>query len=271
MRTLAALLFFFSFLSGCTSSDETITVQSISSDSVQSNVNTDDNAGFSVDENEAETETVSIPKPQKIKNPSGIYSAIIPSANEREQTIKFFANNQFQLQEKYKLDTDDSIVVTQGTWAPSNGFIWLYRENVAWGRYKWQGDNLAYYNPEDNKTFPMQKLTDVMNTKTWQQKLSENVSVFGIGNEPFWSIEQRPDDTLRFFLADKGVPVNLKLESRVTVKDSTIYLAGNDSVQLKMVVLPFFCSDGMSDNVYQNKILVKFNNQKYSGCGVAYR
>lgn len=269
MRNVAALLFFFSFLMGCSSRDETIALQTITADTVQQNINTEDNAGFSADENEVEK--LSIPKPQKIKNPSGIYSVTIPSAHERRHTIKFFANNQFQLQEKYENAPEDSIVVTQGTWAPSNGFIWLYRDNVAWGRYKWQGINLAYFNAADGKTLPMQKLTDVMNTKTWQQKLAENLAVYGIGTEPFWSIEHRAGDTLSFLLADKGAPVNLKLLTRTTVNDSTIYLAGNDSMQLKMVVLPFFCSDGMSDNVYQNKILVQFNNQKYSGCGVAYR
>ncbi len=269
MRHVAVLLFFFSFLLGCTGVDESIALEVNTTDTVQRNVSTDNNSGFSVDEKEAER--VSIPKPQKIKNPSGIYSVNIPSPHQREHTIKFFANNQFQLQEKYKDGVEDSIVITQGTWAPSNGFIWLYRDNVAWGRYKWQGKSLAYFNTEDDKTLPMRELTDVMNTKTWQEKLNENVTVFGIGTEPFWSIEHRDGDTLSFLLADKGVPVNLKLASRLTIKDSTIYVAGNDSMQLKMVVLPFFCSDGMSDNVYQNRILVQFNNQKYSGCGVAFR
>ncbi|MES2883041.1 MAG: hypothetical protein V4676_12900 [Bacteroidota bacterium] len=269
MRNVATLLFFFSFLVGCTSTDQTTVLPTVTTDTVQSNTSTDDNAGFSV--NESEVEKVSIPQPQKIKNPSGIYSVTIPSAHERQQTIKFFANNQFQLQEKYENAQDDSIVITHGTWAPSNGFIWLYRDNVAWGRYKWQGNNLAYFNPENGKTVPMEKLIDVMDTKAWQQKLAEKVAVYGIGTEPFWSIEHRVGDTLSFLLADKGAPINLKLFNRTIVADSTIYLAGNDSMQLKMVVLPFFCSDGMSDHVYQNKILVQFNNQKFTGCGVAYR
>jgi uncharacterized membrane protein len=174
------------------------------------------------------------------------------------------------MQEKYSGHTDSVVTVT-GTWAPSNGFIWIYKGHVAWGRYKWNGDNLEYYSPVAKKGFAMQKLSSILENNIWKRKLAENVAVFGIGNEPFWSIEQKGNDTLSFLLADKGVPAKMKLVNSFSSGDSVIYEAKSDSAALRMIVLPYFCSDGMSDHTYPNKILVQYNHQTYSGCGVKYQ
>jgi uncharacterized membrane protein len=163
------------------------------------------------------------------------------------------------------------MVVIQGTFLPSNGFIWLYQDQVARGRYKWKKDTLQYYDPLYKKSYSMVKLQDVLERDIWQQKKAQGYTLYGVGNEPFWSIELNNEDTISFRLADWEQALKMKRKETLTSKDTIVYLAQNDSSQLKLMVLPYFCSDGMSDFTYQNKILVKFNNQTYSGCGVVYK
>ncbi|MGN6163751.1 MAG: copper resistance protein NlpE N-terminal domain-containing protein [Flavisolibacter sp.] len=219
-----------------------------------------------------DTEAAIKPVTERVKNPSGIYQALLPYQDsvKIEQTIKFYSNNTYQLQEKF-LPERDSVVITTGTWTPSNGFIWLYNDQVVRGRYKWQGDVLQYFDPPHKKTYAMHKLNDVLENDVWKNKKEEGVVLFGIGNEPFWSIEFNNKDTISFLLSEWTNPVKMKLTETTNASDTTIYLAQNDSSQLKLMVLPYFCNDGMSDNVYQNKVQVQYNHKTYSGCGVLYK
>ena len=223
---------------------------------------------------EAEAEEPIIkPKPEQLKSPVGIYRVVFPLEDSLriEQTVKFYNNKTYQLQERYPGTKKDSMVVIQGTFLPSNGYIWLYQEQVARGRYKWKGDTLQYYDPLYKKSYSMVKLQDVLEREIWQQKKAQGLILYGVGNEPFWSLELNSNDTISFRLADREQPIKLKRNETQNARDTTIYLAGNDSAQMKLMILPYFCSDGMSDFTYQNKILVKYNNQTYSGCGVVYK
>jgi uncharacterized membrane protein len=51
--------------------------------------------------------------------------------------------------------------------------------------------------------------------------------------------------------------------------DSTVYTADNDS--LLVTVYPLFCSDGMSDFLYTQKIKLVYKGQTYTGCGERLR
>jgi hypothetical protein len=213
------------------------------------------------------------PKADQLKSPVGIYRVVFPleDSTKIEQTVKFYNNKTYQLQERYPGSKKDSMVTIQGTFLPSNGYIWLYQEQVARGRYKWKGDTLQYYDPSYKKSYSMVKLQDVLERDIWQEKKAQGLVLYGVGNEPFWSLEVNSNDTISFRLADWEQALKLKRKETLSSKDTTVYLAQNDSSQIKLMVLPYFCSDGMSDFTYQNKILVKYNNQTYSGCGVVYK
>jgi hypothetical protein len=208
-------------------------------------------------------------KPQpSVKLPSGIYQTKFPLLKSTvEQTIVFNADRTFRLQEQ---TGKDSIVVTSGNWAPSDGFIWLYRDQVVRGRYSWKGDSLYYYSPQQEKSYPLKSLTDIGGNPGWRNRQSSGSRVFGIGNEPFWSIELGKKDSLAFQLADWDQPKKFRVDSMIMSADSTVYYHHQDSVQLTLTVFPYFCSDGMSDYTYPNRISVRYNNQQFSGCGVAF-
>jgi uncharacterized membrane protein len=223
-------------------------------------------------EKEPETEP-RLPQPKAVKRPDGIYQGLIPykEKNKIEQTIAFYNNNTFLLQEKYDTPNKDSIVQTRGNWSPSDGYIWLYKEQVVRGRYSWKGDTLRYFNPEMKKHFAMHAVKDVRENDRWQEKKAQGLVFMGIGNEPFWSLELDKEDSLSFSRAGWDHPLKMKLDTTFSAtSDSTFYVAQNDSVSLKVTVLPYFCNDGMSDYIYENMISVQYNQEELKGCGVVF-
>jgi uncharacterized membrane protein len=214
------------------------------------------------------TAAITVKSEPPLRNPSGIYQGILELEGKMEQTVAFYPDMTYRLEEHYV--EKDSTVALQGTWAPSNGFIWLYDDHVVRARYRWKGETLEYYNPLNRKSYPMQSRTGVMVNKVWREKKNAGLSFYGIGNEPFWNIEFTKTDTLSFLLSEWSKPIRLKLKEKSESKDSAAYLAGNDSTQLKLTIYPLFCSDGMSDFIYRNRIRVEYKGQVYHGCGEKY-
>jgi uncharacterized membrane protein len=209
-----------------------------------------------------------LPKPATIQAPQGIYELSNAGQPGTAHMIQFVSNQGFRMQ---YVESNDSVRVVEGTWAPSNGFIWIYRNNVAWGRYRWKGDVLQYFSPVSGKSFAMQKRPGILENKAWQNKPAEGLRIFGIGNEPFWSVGLTSTDSLQFLLADKGQPVNVPVREQLRKGDSLIYEGQNDSAVIRLVLLRRFCQDGMSDHVYPEQVTLQINGQVYKGCGVKYR
>lgn len=213
---------------------------------------------------------IRLPAVEKIQAPTGIYRVVMPS-NEMEQTIAFNSDLTYRLEEKYFADKKDSTVASEGTWTPSDGFIWLYKDQVVRGRYKWKGDTLQYYSPLVKKSFSMDHLQDALQNTAWRNKGKQGVIILGVGNEPFWNIELDNKDSLSFRLSEWDQPARMKIDSSFNDKDGLGYIAHHDSVQLLVTIFPQFCSDGMSDFIYRNKVRVQYNQKSYTGCGIVYK
>ena len=211
---------------------------------------------------------IPVPVERKIRNPRGIYQVILPVEGGVEHTVAFYANNTYQLQETFK---NDSVVVTTGTWAPSDGYIWLYKEQVVRARYQWKDQQLQYFSPVLKKRWGMRRLEDAMQNKVWQNKKGQGAIIYAIGNEPFWNAEVNNKDSLAFHLMDWPSALKLKISSSEASKDSLVFTAQNDTTSVRLIVFPYFCSDGMSDMIYKNKIRLYYNNKLYTGCGINFQ
>jgi uncharacterized membrane protein len=207
--------------------------------------------------------------PPPTKRPSGVYRFLLPEEGGQKilHTVSF-SSGTFRLQEEYG-EKWDSVVVTEGTWAPSRDFIWLYKDQVVRGRYTWNGDTLQYYSPRLKKTFPMEKLSPVRTRDVWQQKRAEGALLFAVGNEPFWSAEITRDDTLLVSMPDWNEPLRVKITAANTSSDSTVYTTTSDSLQVTLY--PRFCNDGMSDFLYTKRVKLVYKGQTYQGCGERFR
>lgn len=224
-------------------------------------VSNDTNTGLAKD-----ADTVKAPSIPVMKRPSGIYQFLMPYSEIKIlHTVAFYPTS-FRLQEEYA--GKDSVVVTEGSWSPSQGKIWLYKDQIVRGRYIWKGDTLQYFSPQLQKMFSMRKLTPAANNAVWRDKRKEGAILYGVGTEPFWSIEINRMDTLTFSSPEWASSLKVKLVSGVKSRDSTVYTAAQDSLQV--IVYPFFCSDGMSDFTYTNKVKIIYKGQLYKGCGVLF-
>lgn len=216
-------------------------------------------------------DTTSIAKPLPVvRKPLGVYRFYSTIDSTRvEHTIMFRSNQTYRLEEKYKMD---SVVATNGTWAISNGAVWTYRQQLLRGKYQWEGNVLQYSSPASTKKFALEKVPEIAENKVWAERRKQGLVFYGIGNEPFWSIEVDPKETIHFRLADWNKPVEFKMTGKLSSRDSVFYSGSTqDSILITLTVLPQFCNDGMSDFVYPKKIRVNYNQQEFAGCGMLYR
>ena len=216
------------------------------------------------------SDDLALPEAPRVKRPKGIYQTHLPFGHGMEQTIAFYNDQTFRLQEKY-LGKKDSVVITKGNWSPSDGSIWLYTDQVVRGRYRWDGDTLQYISPSFKKNFSMRALQPAGDDAGWQSTSGESLVLYGVGTEPFWHLTFTDRDTLSFTLPAKDQPAQFRLAATQRSGDSIAYTARSDSSELRVTVYPEFCGDGMSDLVYRHRIRVEYNNQVYNGCGILYR
>lgn len=208
-----------------------------------------------------------VPVAPVTKKPSGFYRFSLPtgSAEKMLQTVAFYPIT-YRLQEEY--GEKDSTVITEGTWAPSQGTIWLYKEQILRGRYTWKGDTLQYYSPRLKKSFSMQRLTPAAASSAWQAKRKEGALLYGVGNESFWSVELNNQDSVVLNMPDWTEPLRTKVLSSNIAKDSATYATADS---LHLTVYPYFCNDGMSDFVYTQKLKLEYKGKTYTGCGEVLR
>lgn len=219
-----------------------------------------------------DTTTVTLDTLQKnTKLPLGFYQVMLPCIDCKaiEHTIFFNADLSYQIEEK-RWDKQDAVSKTTGIWRPNEGKIWAYENDKVRARYAWRGDTLVYIEPTDNVII-MQKLSTALQNDVWRNKKKDGVEFFGIGTEPFWSIEIDEQKLIRFQLADWPKTISLKAVPPVKNADSIIYQMGKDTAALRVIIFNQFCNDGMSDNIYNNKVRVVYKGMEYNGCGITYK
>ncbi|MFN2438783.1 MAG: copper resistance protein NlpE N-terminal domain-containing protein [Chitinophagaceae bacterium] len=216
--------------------------------------------------------TVTLDTLQKnTKLPLGFYQVMLPCADCKaiEHTVFFNDDLSYRIEEK-RWDKQADISSTTGNWRPNEGKIWAYENDKVRARYIWRGDTLLYIEPSDN-TIIMQKLSTALQNEVWRNKKKEGIEFFGIGNEPFWNIEIDEQKYIRFNLAEWAKPISFKAVQPISNADSVMYKTGKDTAALEVTIYNQFCSDGMSDNIYNNKVRVVYRGIEYNGCGITYK
>ena len=204
------------------------------------------------------------------KTPNGIYQAILPCTDCKgvEHTVSFNPDLTYRLEEN-KIGKKAGLVKTSGNWRANQGKVILYKNDTVMARYTWQGDTLQYLKNEGS-LFSLRKVSPAADNPAWQKKGQAGVEFYGVGNEPFWNVEVDEEKAISFHLAEWSKPMRFPPSRPVIFPDSTVYITATDSVSLRLVILNEFCSDGMSDYIYTEKIKVVFRGQAYSGCGLRY-
>lgn len=197
--------------------------------------------------------------------PTGAYQGMYPceGCEGVQQTILFTQDKKYHLEE-LAWGKSSAPKKTEGIWERKNGMIWLYQPGRSPLRFFLRKDSLF----TDSLQYALVKRKLATINPSWQQKQNEGIDFIGIGNEPFWSLDIDNEKMVLFRLADWKKPIMAAIQDPAVTKDSTVYKLTSGKDLLRITVLPQFCSDGMSDFLYQYKVVVTFKGSSYRGCGV---
>ncbi len=206
--------------------------------------------------------------------PLGAYQGIFPckDCDGVQQTILFNADKTFR-EEQMTWSKNEAPKLSEGYWQIKNDKIELIQKNKPVINFVKKRDTLLAVEingiPISNSSnYVLTKRKLAINNPVWEKKKLEGIDFAAIGNEPFWSLDIDFKKSISFKLADWKKPVITAIVKPIMSKDSTIYKLKSDTTLWTIIVYSQFCSDGMSDYLYQNKVNVKFNGILYKGCGV---
>ena len=181
----------------------------------------------------------------------------------------------YRLEETYA-GKSDTAKRYNGTWIRENKKIILDDKGTVRASYLWEENKLIQLDIEGNRIAGnlgdkyMLTKTASNNTENaaWNEKKKAGVDFIGIGNEPFWSLEIDKGKSVSFNTPNMKQPVNIGYAEPVVKDGVTEYHMEMEGSKMDISLFPQFCSDGMSDNLYEYKVVLKYNGKKYNGCGV---
>ena len=209
--------------------------------------------------------------------PVGFYQGMLPCKNCEgiQRTILFTAGYQYKMEELY-WGKGTPPKITSGTWERENGKFILYIDAKAVSEYKLVKDSLI--NTKNNgviipDSMSAQNVLFKKNTSpenaSWKKRKAEGIDIIGNGNDPFWNIEIDREKLILFKFSVNEKPVIVPIEAPVVSRDSTVYSVHTESGEmLRIVILYKFCSDGVSDHVYEYQMNAFYKGRQYKGCAV---
>lgn len=99
----------------------------------------------------------------------------------------------------------------------------------------------------------------------WKKKKYEGVHLLVIGNEPFWNIEFRNNQSIVFLLSEWEKAVEIPVDQ--SFKPGIKYEIKAKDIVIQ--IIPELCSDGMSDYIYDYSVKVVYKDTIYKGCGIS--
>lgn len=206
--------------------------------------------------------------------PLGAYQGIFPCSgcDGIQQTILFTKEKAFK-EQQMMWDKNETLKSGNGGWERKNDTIKLIQNNKVVMDLIKKGDTLfpVYINGirlNNPLKYFLTKRTLAINNPIWQNKEKAGIDFTAAGNEPFWSLEIDKRKSISFKLADWKNPIVVGIEKPVITVDSIFYELKSDTTNWTITIFPQFCNDGMSDYLYQYKVNVNYNGNRYKGCGV---
>jgi uncharacterized membrane protein len=208
--------------------------------------------------------------------PSGFYQGMLPCKGcEGVQRTILFTADHFKMEE-LNWGKGTPAKKTEGTWEKEKGRFVLYLNDKALAKYKIVKDSLiniensGTYIPDSlSRQYVLFKKNTAPENLSWRKKKAEGVDIVGNGNDPFWNVEIDNEKLILFKAATFDKPVIVPIERPVITKDSTVYSATTEAGNvLKISISSKFCTDGVSDHLYEYKMTVWFKGQMYKGCAV---
>ena len=206
---------------------------------------------------------------------TGIYGGFVPCA-DCEGIITYLLLNpdmSYRLEETY-YKKDEKVFRTNGNWKMEKGKIILYDNNEVRLSFLTDGDKIWQLDSDGNRisgnlgnkfVLNRQEMADKNRLK---EKADAGIDFIGHGNEPFWGLEIDKGNKIIFNNPDLKEPFNTPYADPIISNGIREYHIQTEATKLDIIISPQFCSDGMSDFLYEYKVSLKYKGKDYSGCGI---
>ena len=208
---------------------------------------------------------------------SGFYLGMLPCKNCEgiQRSIMFSDDGNYKM-EDLSWGNGTQPKKTEGRWEKQKGRFLVYVGDKVVSRYKLVKDSLINIENNGTRIPDSQSGQNVLFKKNtaplnpaWKKRKSEGIDITGNGSDPAWTVEIDNSKLILFKLASSGKAVILPIEIPMITKDSTVYYAVTDAgTGLRISIFSKFCSDGVSDHLYEYKMNVEYKGQVYKGCAV---
>ncbi|MGB8191974.1 MAG: copper resistance protein NlpE N-terminal domain-containing protein [Chitinophagaceae bacterium] len=209
----------------------------------------------------------------------GFYQGLLPCKDCEgiRQTLLLKDSGLFKLEE-FTMDKDIFPRKQEGRWSRVGDSIHLQANRKLIATYFIKKDTLQLAYRDGSaiadstvKSYWIARHPDAAQNTAWKKKQLEGIDFYAIGNEPFWNIEIGKEKNIVFRLADLPKPVILPVVQPVINKDSVYYSIKTKDATMQISIYNQFCNDGMSDNLYEHRVLVRYNGVEFKGCGVVFK
>lgn len=206
----------------------------------------------------------------------GFYQGLLPCKNCQgiKHTLLLKDSGRFKLEE-FTLGKSTFPKKTEGRWTRQGDSVRLTANRELIITYFIKNDTLRLGYQDGNpiadsvsKNYWIARQPNAAGNKAWQKRAQAGVDFYAIGNEPFWNLEIDRERAISFKIADLPKPLIFNARLPRVDKDSTYYLVDSATGRLEVTLYNEFCSDGMSDNLYEHRVHVKYKGQTFKGCGV---
>jgi uncharacterized membrane protein len=233
-----------------------------------------DTTGVLVDSADVYDTAIDIPAADTVL--LGFYNGLLPCKDCQgiRHTLLLKNTGLFRLEE-FVLGKNIFPEKRQGRWIRNGDSLRLMSNQKALATYYIKGDTLqlAHFDgrpmPDSiGKNYWIARIPGAAANPAWKKKKAAGTDFYAIGTEPFWSLEIDNDRGVSFKLADLPKPVTFSISQPTTGKDSTVYSLDNAGSKLEITIYNEFCNDGMSDNLYEQRVHVRYKGETFKGCGV---
>lgn len=207
---------------------------------------------------------------------SQTYSGVLPCADcEGIATIITLnkAQRSYRMQEQY-LGKNEAPVRTDGTYKIINGIYVFYHNQTVKGIYLVKEKEMIMLDKQWRRMegelaqkYILQRTAVMTINAAWQKKKTEGIDFVGFGTEPFWNLDIDAPRNVRLQTADLTIDVEFPYSDYKEENGQMIYRlkVGNES--LEITIAPQYCSDLMSDYLYEYKVTLVYNGRTFTGCG----
>ena len=231
-----------------------------------------DSTGLIVDSTTVYDTLISVPPRDTVL--FGFYQGVLPCADCQgiRHTLLLKDSGRFKLEE-FVMGKDMFPEKLEGRWTRQDDSLRLQANQQIIATYFVTKDTLKLGYRQGramadvrSKNYAVARQPNAATNPAWKGKFNSGVDFYGIGNEPFWNIEIN-ESSISFKLADLPKALVFPAVKPRSSKDSVFYSTSLADAKLEVSIYNEFCNDGMSDNLYEYRVHVRYKGETFKGCG----